>query len=168
MLDFSAKDIMTRDVVTVRRGTSIEEALRLMAENHVSGLPVVDPDGCVEGIITESDLLLKGQVRVQHSTNKLAGRRGVPDDVVEDMYRRARAECVGDAMTTDVITFGEDSAVADIARVMVEHNVNRVPILRDCKVVGIVSRKDIVKAMAAMVNGPTLDGEAKKRKAIEI
>lgn len=168
MLGLSAKDIMTRDVVTIRKGAPVEEAMTLMAKHHVSGLPVIDPNGCVEGIITESDVLLKGQSRVPHSTNKLGGRRGVSDEVVEDMYRRAKADLVQDAMTSDVITFGEDSAVADIARVMIEHNINRIPIIRDCRVVGIVSRRDIVKAMAKMMNGPAMEDTTRKQKVIEL
>ena len=160
MLALRAKDIMTREIVTIRKGASIEEALRLMAENHVSGLPVVDADGCIEGIITESDVLLKGQVRVAPPSVDLLSRQAVPDEIVEDMYRRARGHRVEDAMTRRVITFSEDSAVTDIARVMIEQNINRVPILHDCHVVGIVSRRDIVRAMAAAVNNPApTDGE---------
>lgn len=155
MLNQCAKDIMTRDVVTIKKGASIDEALRLMADNHVSGLPVVDPDGCVEGIITESDLLLKGQAHIPSNTPSYDVAAGdATEEVVEEMYRKARAETVEDAMTTKVTTFSEDSLVTDIARVMIEKQINRVPILRDCNVVGIVSRRDIVKAMARAISGP--------------
>jgi CBS domain-containing protein len=157
---------MTVDVVTIKRGTSIDEALRVMAERHVSGLPVVDLDGCLEGILTESDLLLKGQARMSKPVRSLAGDWQVPDTVVDEAYRKARAETVEDAMTTKVITFSEDSAVTDIARVMIEKQINRVPILRDCKVVGIVSRRDIVRAMAQAVTGPA--PAKKKQQRIEL
>lgn len=155
MLTQVAKDIMTRDVVTIKRGASIDEALRVMAEHHVSGLPVVDANGCVEGIITESDLLLKGQSRISKPVRGLRDDwTAVPDDVVDDAYRSANGELVEDAMTAKVITFGEDSAVTDIARVMIEKQINRVPIVANCSVVGIVSRRDIIKALARAVTGP--------------
>jgi CBS domain-containing protein len=166
MLTQCAKDIMTRDVLTIKRGASIDEALRLMSESHVSGLPVVDLDGCVEGIITESDVLLKGQAQIPSPLPVTSVEGFDTEDVVDEMYRRARAETVADAMTTKVVTFTEGSAVTDIARVMIEKQINRVPILRDCKVVGIVSRKDIVRAMALAVTGPR--PPRKKRERIDL
>lgn len=151
MLGSSARDIMTRNVITVRRGSSIDETLRLMAEYHVSGLPVVDAEGCLEGIITESDLLLKDQSKVSLPSKPLRGHWPISDEDVEEKYRKGRAILVEDAMTANVITFTEDSAVSDIARIMIEHRINRVPIVYDRKVVGIVSRSDIVKALAETV-----------------
>jgi CBS domain-containing protein len=170
MLGISAKDIMTRDVTTIRKGSSIEEALRLMAEKEVSGLPVVDLDDNLEGIITETDVLLKGQSPVEAPRLAFYGPWLLPDDIVSDMYRKSRGSRVEDAMTRQVIAFGEESAVTDIARVMVEHNINRVPIVNGRKVVGIVSRRDIVRAMASLVNGPSKHDRAlaKERKVIDL
>lgn len=144
---------MTREVATIRKGASIEEALRVMAECEVSGLPVIDPDGCLEGIITESDVLLKGQADPTDKRAKSNSIFAPRPDGLDEAYRRAGAALVEDAMTRRVLTFMEESLVVDIARAMMEHAVNRVPIVRDCKVVGIVSRKDIVKAMAKAANG---------------
>ncbi len=163
MLTQCAKDIMTVDVVTVKRGASMDEALRLMAEHHVSGLPVVDQDGCVEGIITESDVLLKGQARMSRPPRALAGDWQVPDSIVDEAYRKASADTVEEAMSSKVVTFGEDSAITDIARVMIEKQINRVPIIRDCKLVGIVSRRDIVRAMARAVTGPAPSNKKQRR-----
>ncbi|MEN6520906.1 MAG: CBS domain-containing protein [Armatimonadota bacterium] len=170
MLSFSAKDIMQRDVVTIRKGASIEEALRLMAENNISGLPVVDTEGKIEGIITETDVLLKGQGSTSAPRMALYGLWVMPDDLVEEIYRRSRGTLVEDAMTPKVITFTEESAVTDIARVMIEHDINRVPIVRDGKIVGIVSRSDIVHAMSRLINGPMPDdfNDDGKRKVIEL
>jgi len=169
MLNISAKDIMTRDVITIRKGASIEEALRLMAENDVSGLPVVDVDGNLEGIITETDMLLKGQSPVERPKMAFYGPWLLPEDVVGEMYKKSRGTRVEDSMSKQVIAFGEDSAVTDIARKMIEHNINRVPILRDRKVIGIVSRRDIVHAMAHAANGPLSSDKKKKvQKTIEL
>lgn len=169
MLSISAKDIMTRDVITIRKGASIEEALRMMAENDVSGLPVVDADGNLEGMITETDMLLKGQAPVERPKMAFYGPWILPEDVVAEMYKKSRGTSVEDSMTKKVIAFSEDSAVTDIARKMIEHNINRVPILRDRKVIGIVSRRDIVHAMARAANGMLAnDTKKKKQKPIEL
>ncbi len=169
MLSISAKDIMVRNVVTIKKGSSIEEALGTMAEKEISGLPVVDVDGNLEGIITESDVLMKGQSPVGRVRPLNNGPWPLPDEVVEEMYRKSRGTTVEEAMTSTVITFSEDSAASDIARVMIEHNINRVPILDGRKVVGIVSRADIVRAMATLVNGPSKRSTKKQeRKVIEL
>lgn len=148
MLSLCAKDIMTRDVVTARKGTSIEEALRIMAQRGVSGLPVVDTEGCLVGIITESDVLLKGLHVPSEWREAPPGLFAPQPDGVDEAYRRAQGQLVEDAMTRKVIVFMEDSLVVDIARAMIENAVNRVPIVDGCKVVGIVSRRDVIRAMA--------------------
>lgn len=169
MLQMEAWQIMNRDVVTVKKGASVEEALKLMTKHHVSGLPVVDADGYIVGIITESDLLLKDQAPVLDKPRPIKGHQPVPEEVLEKAYKKARAELVEDAMTKDVIAFSEDSLVADIARVMVELGINRVPIIRDRKVVGIISRMDIIKAMAASLTPATDTAKPKrKREPIEL
>ncbi|NLN77839.1 MAG: CBS domain-containing protein [Armatimonadetes bacterium] len=149
MLYLTAKDIMTRDVVTVRKGTSIDGAARLMAKHEISGLPVVDADGYLVGMITESDILLKGMHAPSELRGSTPGLFAPQPDAVDEAYRRAQSECVEDAMTTDVVIFSEESPVAGIAAAMIEHAINRVPIIEGRKVVGIVSRKDVVKAIAA-------------------
>lgn len=150
MLPHNAEQIMTRDVVTIHKGSSIEEALRLMSARNISGLPVVDVDGHLVGMITESDVLLRGQAEISPNGGPLPGLRARDPDRVTEAYRKARAVTVGDAMTKDVIAFSEDSSVADIARVMIERDINRVPVLRGRKVVGIISRRDVIRSMAAL------------------
>ena len=153
MLSIAAKDIMTRDVVTILRGATIEDALKKMADSNVSGLPVVDADDCLVGIITESDVLLKGQFA---PPGQRAGPVGIfaprADDGLDEAHRRAQSALVEEAMTRKLVVFAEDSLVVDIARAMMEHAVNRVPIVSGRKVVGIVSRRDIVKAMSRAAN----------------
>lgn len=153
MLSLAAKDIMTRDVITIRKGSSIDEALRLMACHNISGLPVVDSEGYLQGIITESDLLLKGQIAMPDARAQKNSIFAPHPDGVQEAYRRSHETLVEDAMTRKVLTFMEDSLASDIAREMIEHAVNRVPIVRDRKVVGIVSRRDIILALAKESNG---------------
>ncbi len=150
MLAIAAKDIMTREVVTVRKGTSVDEVLRIMACSGISGLPVVDVDGNLEGIITESDILLKGQLAPSAEDNyKIPiGFYSTDPEGMGEAYRKAQAQVVEEAMTRRVLTFAEDSLVVDIARAMVENAINRVPVVDGRKVVGIISRKDVVRALA--------------------
>lgn len=156
MISLRAADIMTRDVISVHKNSTVDEAMRLMAHHGVSGLPVVDTNGCIQGVISESDVLLKGQMQPTAGLAEPKGMFTPSADGVGEAYRRAKAELVEDAMTRKVLAFQEESLVVDIARAMVEHAVNRVPIVSECKVVGIVSRRDIVKALAresAALNG---------------
>jgi len=144
-----ARDIMTRDVVTVRAETPVTEIARLMAENEVSGLPVVDNSDCLVGIVTEEDLLLK------HSESKIPHRLAlfglwvVPEETLANAYSKARVSLTaGDIMTRKVVTFDEDDNVDAIADEMVTRRVNRVPILSGCKLAGIITRADILRAIA--------------------
>jgi len=155
LLPHTAEQVMTRRVITIRKGSPVEQALRLMSENHVSGLPVVDVDGRLVGMITESDLLLRGMPEESPGAAPLSGWVAQEPDRVTEVYRKGSARLVEEAMTSKVVFFAEDSSVADIARVMTERNINRVPIVKDGKVVGIVSRGDIIRSMAAL----EFDGE---------
>ncbi|MHB9036457.1 MAG: CBS domain-containing protein [Armatimonadota bacterium] len=169
MLSLSAKDIMTHDVVTIRKGSSVDEALRLMACNNISGLPVVDSEGYLVGIITESDLLLKGQISLPDAQAHSNGIFAPHPDGVEEAYRRSHETLVEDAMTRKVLAFMEDSIASDIAREMIEHAVNRVPIIKDRKVVGIVSRRDIILALAKEANGmEDCPGKPRRGQLIEL
>jgi len=141
---------MSRPVITVRKGTSVEEAVRLMADYHISGLPVVDVDDRLVGVVSEKDLLLRGMPPESPGPSALPFTERAGRDPLADTERRSRAATVGEAMTAKVVAFEETSSVADIARSMVKHNINRVPILRDGKVVGIISRGDVIRSMAAM------------------
>lgn len=169
MLSLCARDIMTRDVVTARKGTSIEETMRIMARHQVSGLPVVDTEGCLVGIITESDVILKGLHAPSELRANPPGLFAPQPDAIDEAYRRAQSECVEEAMTRRVIAFMEDSLIVDIARAMVEHAINRVPIVDGCRVVGIVSRRDVIRAMAKAVTHDDYDAnELRTGKVIEL
>lgn len=169
MLSLCARDIMTRDVVTARKGTSVEEAMRIMAKHKVSGLPVVDTEGCLVGVITESDVLLKGLHAPSELRSEPPGLFAPQPNGVDEAYRRAQSQCVEEAMTRKVIAFMEDSLCVDIARAMIEHAINRVPIVDGCRVVGIVSRRDVLGAMARAVALHDYDAsELRTGKVIEL
>lgn len=139
-----ARDVMTSPAVTVRPDTPVVEAARIMARRRISGLPVVDEDGHLVGIVTEADLLLKE-----------AGPGGLPlvafhaegpPPEVQPLLRRYEGRVVADVMTREVVTAQEDTPLHQVAALMARKNVNRIPILRGRQVVGVVSRNDVLKA----------------------
>jgi CBS domain-containing protein len=145
----TAGDIMTRDVITVFPHTSLRYVAKLLAENHLSGLPVVDDAHHVVGIVTENDLLKWSDEPGEKQTwwlDMLAeGSQLAPDFL--DLIR-VEGEKVRTVMKTDVATITESLSVTDIAKLMVAKSIKRVPVLRDSKLVGVVSRADLVRAFA--------------------
>lgn len=139
-----ARDVMTSPAVTVRPDTPVVEAARIMARRRISGLPVVDEDGHLMGIVTEADLLLKeagpgGLPLVAFHAE------GPPPDV-QPLLRRYEGRLVGEVMTREVVAAQEDTPLQQVAALMARKNVNRIPILRGGVVVGVVSRNDVLKA----------------------
>ena len=141
----NVKDVMTSDVVTVLPGQSLKDVARLLAERHISGVPVEDGTGSVLGVISEGDLLIR-----ENGTNP---RRGGPLawfldplDVVDRLKLGARV--AGEAMTSPPLTIGADRPVRAAAELMLEEGVNRLPVVDAGKLVGIVTRADLVRAFA--------------------
>jgi CBS-domain-containing membrane protein len=140
------QDVMTKDVITVWRDAPVHEAARLMANHGVSGLPVVDAEGAVLGIVTEADLILRQAApRARHWWEQLFAD---PDALARD-YRKAAGTTVGEVMTTAVVTVSPELRVDTAARILVDRGVRRLPVVRDGRLVGVVSRADLVKALAA-------------------
>ncbi len=145
-----AREVMTRDVVTVGLAASITEVARLLVEHKVSGLPVVDEEQRVVGMITEGDLIY--QDKKVHMPAFLEILGGViylenPQRIVNDL-KKMTATKVAEVMTSKVYTVKEDASMEDIATIMVERQVNRLPVVdQNGKLVGIISRQDLVKAM---------------------
>ncbi|MFW0861417.1 MAG: CBS domain-containing protein [Dethiobacter sp.] len=145
-----AREVMTRDVVTVTLTASVTEVARLLVEHKVSGLPVVDEEHRVVGMITEGDLI--HQDKKVHMPAFLEILGGViylenPQRIVNDL-KKMTATKVAEVMTSKVYTVKENASMEDIATIMVERQVNRLPVVgQDGKLVGIISRQDLVKAM---------------------
>ena len=146
----TARDIMSRDVVTVKPETSIEELSALLVENEISGVPVVDDAGSLFGIVTENDLISRNKrlhiptvVSFLDAAIYLESSRKFEDEV-----RRVAATKVGDICSRKVVTIAEDFTVVDIATIMTEKKVHLLPVIKEGKVVGIVGKRDMVKAVA--------------------
>lgn len=144
-----AKDIMTTQVVTVRPDTSVVELARIMRDRHISGMPVVGDDGRIAGVVSEGDLVR----RVEAGTDEK--RHSWWLDLFTDPARQARdyvkshAAKARDIMTSPAITVEEDATLAAVAETLEKNHVKRVPVVRNGRVVGIVSRANIVQLIAS-------------------
>jgi len=135
---------MTPRVVTVRPDTPVKDIAALMLAHHVSGLPVVTLEGELVGIVTEADLLVKEAGGEPGDGRFLKG--APPFGRTADTARKAGALTARDLMSAPVITVGEDTPLHEIARLMVRRAINRVPVVREGRLVGIVSRADVLRA----------------------
>jgi CBS domain-containing protein len=137
------RDVMTTNVITVEPGASLKDTARLLVEHGISGLPVV-ADGVVLGVISEADLLFKERGPAER--RGLLGR--VLDGYGIDGELKLEARDVGDAMTMPPLTIGPHRALRVAAALMLEERVNRLPVVLNGKLVGIVTRADLVRAFA--------------------
>jgi CBS domain-containing protein len=136
---------MTRDVVSVRPNTSLKEVASLLIEHGIGGVPVTDDDGAVLGVVSESDFVLKELGAAFVHRSRLARLLGQPDAVAS----KVAATTAGEAMTAPAITIdGRISFVREAAILMSEHGVNRLPVTESGRLVGIITRGDVVRAYA--------------------
>jgi CBS domain-containing protein len=142
----NAADVMTLDPLSVTPETALVEAARLMLQHRISGLPVTDAKGAVVGVLTEGDLLRRAETGTErHRTGWSAFLMG-PARLAGE-YVDAHARKVGEVMTHDVVAVGASTDLAEIVQLMEKHRIKRVPVLADGKLVGIVSRSDLVRAL---------------------
>jgi CBS domain-containing protein len=135
------REIMSVNVASVRPDMTLKQAAALMSRRGVSGLPVVDEEGTLLGVVSEADIIVKAASHPEGAG--IYGRLFLPEGVDT---RKVEATTVGEAMTAPAVTVDADRPVAAAARLMVEHEINRLPVLVDGKVAGIVSRADLVQA----------------------
>jgi CBS domain-containing protein len=149
-----AKNIMTQPVITAREDTTLEQVAQSMLEHRIGCVPVVDREGRICGIITESDFTEKEKC-VPFSTFRAPQLFGewVSPEGVERVYRAARQIGAREIMSRPVATVLEDDSVHEVMARMVRHDVNRIPVLRDQKPVGIIARHDLLKMMVASSAG---------------
>jgi CBS domain-containing protein len=141
----TAKSIMSAPVVTVAPESSVRDAVRLMLDRHISGIPVVDGDGRLVGIVTEADLLPKEAG--SPASEPLVGwfGRSLWLERLVTGHKKVEGRTVGEVMTHNVVTAEEDTPVHVVASRMMRYAVNRLPIVRGEQVVGIVTRADVLK-----------------------
>jgi CBS domain-containing protein len=156
-----AHQIMTRPVVTVSPETAIVDAANLMLQRHVSGLPVVDETGKLVGIVSEGDFVRRSEI----GTGRKRGRwlrfiLGPGQSATDFVHEHGRK--VSEVMTKSPLTITEDTALAEIVDLMEKNNVKRLPVVRADRIVGIVSRANLLQAVASLarqVPDPTADDD---------
>jgi CBS domain-containing protein len=136
------EDIMSTDVLTVSADTPLKDVARMLTGKRISGVPVCDPDGAVLGVVTEADILRKEQ----GYSPEPAGLLGWLFEKADAEGARLLARTASEAMTAPALTIAPDASVFDAARVMTTRGINRLPVVRDGRLVGIVSRADLVRA----------------------
>ncbi len=146
----TAKDIMTKDVITVKPDTSIEELSALLVKNGISGVPVVDDAGALYGIVTENDLISRNKrLHIPTVVSFLDAAIYLESSKkFEEEVRRVAATRVGDICARKVVTISEDTTVTDIATIMTEKKAHLLPVVKGGRVVGIVGKRDVVSAAA--------------------
>jgi CBS domain-containing protein len=152
---------MTRKVITVDTEASIVDAAKIMLEKHVSGLPVTDKAGKLVGIVSQGDFIRRAEIGTQRKRGRslkfLLGPGKVASDFVHERGRK-----IGEIMTLDPCTVTEDATLEDIVQLMERNNVKRLPVLRGDQLVGIVTRSNLLQAVAELardVPDPTADDD---------
>ncbi|HLZ01187.1 MAG TPA: CBS domain-containing protein [Bradyrhizobium sp.] len=156
-----AHQIMTKPVITVRPDVTIADAANLMLRRHISGLPVVDASGKLVGIVSEGDFIRRSEIGTERRRGALLrfilGAGKSASDFVHEHGCK-----VSEIMTPSPVTVTEDAHLADIVDIMEKRNVKRLPVLRNDKIVGIVTRANLLQAVASMarhIPDPTADDD---------
>lgn len=166
------KDVMTCPAVCVAATTSLSEAISLMIQGKLSGLPVLDNAGLLIGILSEGDLMRRVELG-SGTADASWWSHLLTSGSSAEAYRHSNGRQVADVMTANPIVIGEGDTLGDAARLMQKHRVKRLPVIREKRVVGIQSRADFVKALRDFVvpayEEPAIsDAEIKERICAEI
>jgi len=165
-----AMDVMTPDVITVDPDTSVQAVAKLLSERGISGVPVVDAADQLVGIVSEGDLLHRVETGTDRRPERLTGRRrswwldtiASNEELARD-YAKSHGRTAKDVMTRDVISVTDTTELADVAMLLETKRIKRVPVLRDGRLVGIVSRANLVRALAATKSDPGIDASSDDR-----
>lgn len=144
-----AQDVMTRSVISVGPNDTIARAVRLMLQKRISGLPVVDQWGRLLGMVTEGDFLRRAETSTARQRPRWLEFLVGPGRMADE-YVHAHGRKVHEVMTSDPVTVTEDTALQDVVALMEKRQIKRVPVIRGDKVVGIVSRANLLHALAGL------------------
>lgn len=164
-------DVMTRTPVAVRADATLEEAARIMVGAQVSGLPVIDDEGALIGILSEGDLLRRAELETAGQPVTWLSAFLAPKRAARD-YVRTHSLRVREIMTSRVVSTSPDRPLAEVVGIMESRHVKRLPVMQDGKLVGIVSRADLLRALARLLPEHNVeaisDAELRRRVLVEI
>lgn len=148
-----AGDVMSRGVVTVGPDTAIGEAVQLMLRHRISGLPVIEEDGTLVGMVTEGDLLRRMELGTEKHRPRWLEFLFAPGTLAEE-YVRSHGRHVSEVMTWDPASVAPDTALAEVVALMQDREIKRVPVVDGGRVVGMVTRMDLLRALARQLEAP--------------
>jgi CBS domain-containing protein len=154
----NAADIMVRDVVTVGPDDVVADAAKLMAQHDISALPVVDKAGHLVGLVSEADLMRREEIGTEiHRPWWLEAM--TPATTLAAEFAKSHGKSVAEVMSEEVITAAEDTSLSEVAAMLERHRIKRLPVVHDGHLVGIVSRGNLIQALAssALAAGNGLD-----------
>jgi CBS domain-containing protein len=153
----NASDVMTRNVLSVRPDATIAEAIRTMLDNRISGLPVIDEAGRLVGILTEGDLLRRGETGTERHRPRWLEILMGPGRLAEE-YVRTHGRRIGEVMTRDPVSVTPDTPLKEIVELMERRRIKRVPVLDGDVPVGILSRADLIRGLAGVLEEKPVSG----------
>jgi CBS domain-containing protein len=164
-------DVMTKGVISITPESSVTKAARMMLLYEISGLPVIDSNGKLVGIVTEGDFLRRAELGTERHRKRWVELL-VDSGPLAEEYTRSHGRRVEEVMTRDVVTVTEDTSLEEVARLMERHRIKRVLVLRDAKVIGIVSRADFLHALIVLspkpASAPASDGAIREQILAEL
>lgn len=162
-----AEDVMTRDVISITPDATVLQAARLMLQHHISGLPVVDEDGRLVGVLSEGDFLRRQETRTERKRSRWLEFLMGPGRIAVE-YSHSHGSKVAEVMTIDVQTVDESTVLEDIVELMERKRIKRVPVVCGGELVGIVTRSNLMHAMVSMarVAQPVAEGDAAIRERL--
>ena len=156
-----AKDVMTTEVITIEPTATVHAAAALLSERGISGVPVVDADRQLVGVISEGDLLHRTETGTERRTARRRSRwfDGIAEQDLARDYAKSHGRMVKDVMSRHVVFVLDATDLADVAMTLETHRIKRVPVVRDGRLVGIISRANLVRALAATKDAPATETE---------
>lgn len=148
-----ARDIMTPEVLTIDPDATVLQAVRIMLQHKVSGLPVVDTTGELLGIVSEGDFLRRAETNTERLRPRWLEFLMGPGQLADE-YVHTHARKISDVMTRELVTVLEETTLDEVVNLMERHRIKRLPVMRGRRVVGIVSRANLMRALASM--GPAM------------
>jgi CBS domain-containing protein len=160
-------DVMTRNVITIAPDATVEEAANIMLSRHISGLFVVDKAGDLAGVVTEGDLLRRDELGTQRHRSWWLRLIASPARQALD-FTKANGRHVRDVMIEDVVTIPQSAELESVVELMEQHRIKRLPVTADGRVVGVVSRSDLLRALIGRARKaePLAGGDRAIRSAI--
>ena len=163
-----AQDVMTRDVISIDPDATVLQAARTMLQHHISGLPVIDKEGNLVGVVSEADFLRRRETRTERKRGRWLEFLIGPGRMAAE-YSHTHGSKVSEVMTTEIVSVNQDDALEDIVEAMERHRIKRVPVLCGGQVVGIITRSNLVHAMVSLARNaePTASDDVTIRERLQ-